>query len=173
MDLLSQTHWFAVQVKPRREKFAASSIEEDGVQVFLPMLKQRKVIRRVAKTVVKPLFPGYLFARFCPRSALDQVRYAKGVVRIIFSKRIPVPVGNEVIDEIQSRTGEEGCVGWQPTPLEPGHTVRVEQGPFQGVMGKVEREWDDGKRVMILLDMLHQARVILERHWVEPAEATV
>jgi hypothetical protein len=37
-------------------------------------------------------------------------------------------------------------------------------------MGRVEREFDDRKRVAIFLETLFQARLIIERRWIE-AEA--
>ena len=39
------------------------------------------------------------------------------------------------------------------------------QGPFEGLMGRVEQEWDDGKRVAILLEGINKARVLIEKRW--------
>jgi hypothetical protein len=36
-------------------------------------------------------------------------------------------------------------------------------------MGEVEQEWDDGKRVSILLDVMSKARVLIEKRWLVPA----
>jgi hypothetical protein len=39
-------------------------------------------------------------------------------------------------------------------------------------MGRIEREWDDGKRVMILLETLQQARVPIEKRWLTVTTGT-
>lgn len=96
---------------------------------------------------------------------MDVVRYTPGVLRILGSTRFPLPVAPELISEIQRRTGTDGLVLLEDHRFQPGEEVRVEQGPFEGFMGKVEREWDDGKRVMILLEAIQQARLLVEKRW--------
>ena len=56
------------------------------------------------------------------------------------------------------------------TSLAPGTRVTIQSGPFEGMMGRVERELDDRKRVAIFLEALFHARVLIERRWIE-AEA--
>jgi hypothetical protein len=49
--------------------------------------------------------------------------------------------------------------------------VAIEQGPFAGWVGKVECEWDDGKRVAILLEAISKARMLIDKRWLAAAEA--
>ena len=57
-------HWYAVSTKPHQEKQAELHINQCGIECFLPLLKESKIIRRTRKTVIESLFPGYLFAQF-------------------------------------------------------------------------------------------------------------
>lgn len=162
--------WFAIQVKPRRETFAAKNIEKLGIEVLLPRIRFERLIRGSAQPATKPLFPGYFFSRFCPEASFESVKVTRGVLRVVNSGRIPIPVPEEVIREIQDRIEEDGLIQIRPRILAPGTLVTIQSGPFEGMMGRVERELDDHKRVAIFLETLFNARVLIERRWIE-AEA--
>jgi transcriptional antiterminator RfaH len=154
----------------RRENFAATTVSSLGIEILLPRVKVERLVRSVLRTVTKPLFPGYFFARFCPEDFLESVQCSRGVLQVVSSGRFPVPVQDEIVREIQDRIQEDGLIRIPPQSLAPGTRVSIQSGPFEGMMGKVERESDDRKRVMILLETLLNARVLVERRWLE-AEA--
>jgi len=162
--------WFAIQAKPRRESLASKNISILGIEALLPRIKVDRLMRGVAQPGTKPLFPGYFFARFCPENAFESVKAARGVLRVVSSGRAPIPVQDEIIREIQGRIQEDGLIRIRPRVLAPGTLVTVRGGPFEGMMGRVERELDDRKRVAIFLETLFQARVLIEKRWIE-AEA--
>ncbi len=58
--------WFLVHTKPHSEKLAETHLQQLGVEIFCPLIKQEKIIRRKRRSVISPLFPGYLFAKFDP-----------------------------------------------------------------------------------------------------------
>jgi transcription antitermination factor NusG len=128
------------------------------------------LVRGSAQPATKPLFPGYFFSRFCPEASFESVKVTRGVLRVVNSGRIPIPVPEEVIREIQDRIEEDGLIQIRPRILAPGTLVTIQSGPFEGMMGRVERELDDHKRVAIFLETLFNARVLIERRWIE-AEA--
>lgn len=165
IDLWNDFHWFAVQTKARRESFAAANIGMLGVGFLLPQIKVDRLVRGAAQVAVKPLFPGYLFARFCPEKSLESIECTQGVLKVLSSGRFPLPVADEVVDEIHDRVEEDGVIRLRPQILAPGTRVSIQTGPFEGMIGRVERELDDGKRVAILLETLLNARVLIERRW--------
>jgi transcriptional antiterminator RfaH len=162
--------WFAIQTKPRHESFASKNISTLGIEPLLPRIKVDRLIRGAAQPGTKPLFPGYFFARFCPENAFESVKATRGVLRVVSSGRTPIPVDDEIVREIQGRIQEDGLIRILPRALTPGTVVTIRSGPFDGMMGKVERELDDRKRVAIFLETLFNARVLIERRWLE-AEA--
>jgi len=170
-DIWGQSHWFAIHAKTRRENFAVTNLLALSVKVLFPQLKAERLVRGVARAAVKPLFPGYFFARFCPRDSLELVERAHGVLRVVSSGRYPIPIENEVVAEIQERIEEDGLITFSRQSFRPGQAVSIQGGPFEGLMGKVERESDDGKRVMILLETLWRARVLMEKQWLQSEAA--
>lgn len=169
-DLWREIHWFAIHAKPRRENFAAINIGALGIGILLPRVKVERLVRGVAQQVTKPLFPGYFFARFCPEDSFESVKGARGVLQVVSSGRTPIPVSDRVVRGVQDRIQEDGFIRIRPQALAPGTRVSIQSGPFEGMMGRVERELDDRKRVAIFLETLLNARVLIERRWIE-AEA--
>jgi len=172
IDIWNQTNWHAIQTKPSRENFAAANVGALGVEFLLPKAMKERWVHGCLQTIVTPLFSGYLFARFCPARSLDSVRCTRGVLRVLSSGLYPIPVEEDVIAQIQIRAEVDGCIRLLPTlSLQPGTLVTIENGPFQGLIGSVEREWDDGKRVMLLLEAMHHARVLVDRRCLSVASS--
>jgi len=174
MDLWREINWYAVQCKPCREDVAAMNIGRLGVEVFLPKLRQEKLVWGVPQLVIKPLFPGYLFARFCPASYFHLISYARGVRRIVSCGEAPLPVDDEIIAMIRSRVHNDGYVRIEPPQFQAGDRVMVCEGPLQGLRGIFERVLSDRERVVILLEAIHyQARVVVERRHLQAVTADV
>jgi transcriptional antiterminator RfaH len=169
-DFWGASHWFAVHTKLRRETFAAVNVSALGIEVFFPRLSVEYPYSNTARTTARPLFPGYFFAHFRPTTSLESVEYARGVLGVVSSGRFPLPVDAEIIREIHDRVQPDGLIRMPAQKLKPGELVSIQEGPFAGLVGRVERELDDGKRVTVLLETLLRARVQIEKRWVE-AEA--
>jgi transcriptional antiterminator RfaH len=165
LDFWQKTSWFAVQTKAHREPLAATGVTRLALEVFLPQLREERSFGRGIRRVTKALFPGYFFTRFCPLESLDAVRYSPGVLRVVGSGRFPSAVAPEIVCSIQKRVYPDGFLRLEARGFQPGDKVTVEQGPFQGWMGEVQREQDGGKRVMILLEAIRQAQLSVEKCW--------
>lgn len=167
--LLAETGWFAIQAKPHREELAAASLEKLDLDVFLPRVRREQRLIGQPHRRITPLFRGYLFARFCPVISLEAVRYARGVLRVLSNGDGPIPVAPEIISEIQGRLQADGFIRLEIKACRPGALVTIEQGPLAGWIGHVERESDDGRRVTILVEAIHKARLQVEKHWLSVA----
>lgn len=168
-DLWRDINWFALHTKPRRENFASTNISRLGIESFLPRFNAERLVHGSARTIIKPLFPGYFFARFRPEDSLESVECSRGVLHVVSSGRFPVLVEDQIVRDIQNRAGEDGLIRIRPRSLKSGDKVSIQSGPFEGLMGRVERELDDGRRVAIFLETLLHARVLIERRWIEAA----
>ena len=49
--------WYAVYTKPKREDVVAGSLENAGIEVFNPRLKQKKYMQGAYRNKISPLFP--------------------------------------------------------------------------------------------------------------------
>lgn len=165
MDWMNDLNWFAIQTKPYRENLAASHVMRFDIDVFLPKLRREQYICGMRRLVTKVLFPGYFFGYFCPQLSFDEVRYAPGVLRVVGTRQSPIPVAPQVIETIRDRIQPDGFVHLKTSGIESGNRVRIEEGPFAGWMGRVEREPRDDGRVAILLEAIQQARVLIEGRW--------
>jgi len=165
MDLLAETNWFAVQTKPFQEKLAAVGVAKLDVEVFLPRVQVERGVCGIVRLQTKPLFAGYFFARFCPLVSFDAVRYVRGVLRVVGTSRFPIPLDERVIQAIRARIEDDGFVRLASPSFRTGGRVCIDDGPWQGTIGKFEHEMNDGKRVTILLDAIHQARLLVEKKW--------
>jgi transcriptional antiterminator RfaH len=163
--------WFAVHAKPRRECFASKSVGALGIEVLFPQVKTGRLVLGAPQQGVRPLFPGYFFARFCPEHSFESVKATRGVLQVVSSGRMPIPVDDDIIREIQGRIQEDGLIRIRPRVLAPGTLVTIQGGPFEGMMGRVERELDDRKRVAIFLETMFRARVLIECQWIEAETA--
>ncbi|HBJ60710.1 MAG TPA: hypothetical protein DDY76_03145, partial [Opitutae bacterium] len=76
--------WYCVRAKPRMETVAAATLQTlKSVEVFLPRTVRPKKIKC---SPIKPLFPGYFFARFDPIVHLRNVHFARGVSYVVRRK---------------------------------------------------------------------------------------
>jgi transcriptional antiterminator RfaH len=171
IDFWGDTNWYALQSKPHRENLAAASVAGLEIEVFLPRISREQFVGGLRRLVSKPLFVGYFFARFCPLTWFGTIRHARGVLRVLGTSRYPIPLESQFISSIRERIQTDGFVRFEPRQFQAGDRVTIEQGPLAGWMGKVERQWDDGKRVAILLEAISKARVLVERRWLAAAPA--
>lgn len=164
-EFLEQSNWYAIQTKPHREDQAASNIGRLGLAVLLPKVKRERLEYGNRAVSIKPLFPGYLFARFSPSSHLRSIRYARGVNRVVCFGELPVPLSEEVVDTIKARVGRDGFVNLNSSKsFRKGDQVVVNEGPLQGLAGVFEQELSDGERAVVLLKTVeYQARVLVEK----------
>jgi transcriptional antiterminator RfaH len=101
-------------------------------------------------TSIIPLFPSYLFARFCLRAAYFDVRYTGGVSGLVSAGNEPVTVPLGIIEGIRSRECD-GRVTLAEKPFERGEKLSVVEGPFRGFAAVFERYLSGSERVSILL----------------------
>lgn len=166
MDFWRDVNWFAIHAKHSREDVAASYVSLMGLEVFLPKIKQSTLLWGKPQLVLKPLFPNYLFARFCPAQYLHLVQFARGVRSVVSAGDLPLPVDKNDIDLIRDRIVADGTIEMNTDRIHPGQEVAVHAGPFKGLRGVFERNINDRDRVLLLLDAVHHhAHVLIEHRY--------
>lgn len=158
--------WYVVSTNARREDFAAAQLEQRTVPVLLPRL----ALERRGRVVVRPLFPGYLFARLVLPSDAARVVWTPGVRRLVTFEGEAPAVPDGAIEFLRAQSGPEGLIVTRPRPLPIGRRVRITAGPLAGLVGIIENPPDARGRVSVLMDILrHQTRVSLDAAWLEDA----
>ncbi len=154
-------HWYTVSTKPRQERTVELNLRRMGVETFCAMIKEEKILRRRWQTVIRPLFPGYLFGIFCYEDHQRSISYARGVRRIVVFGSTPAIVQDDLIDAMKSRL-EHGYLTVTPDRFNPGDTVRIRGGPLCGLEAVFEKHMTGDRRVALLLRTLaFQARVVV------------
>jgi transcriptional antiterminator RfaH len=156
--------WYVLSTRSNREKQAEQNIRCMGVECFLPLLQEQRTIRCKVRTVIAPLFPGYLFVRINLSEHYRAVTYARGVRKIVEFGATPVEVDIAMIEAIKSRmASSELCALEGPKDLSNGQLVQIKDGPLVGLEAVFMREMSGHQRAMVLLRTLAlQARVVLE-----------
>ncbi len=169
-DASDQPAWFCVHTKAQQENWAEEQLRRQEIEVYLPRIRLRKTSGRRIVEAIRPMFPGYLFARFVYARDLRPVTYTLGVRRVVSFGSNPTPVDDTIIEEIRRHEDENGLVVIRPVRLSPGEPVMITEGPFRGLEAIFEAELPDHKRVAILLhEIAFRARVVVDRTWVRPA----
>ena len=158
--------WYAVYTKSCCEAIACASLDRLGVEVFLPMLRERKVLRGKCRPTTSPLFPRYLFAKFDVSSQLRAVTYARGVKNIVTFGSGPSMVDEPIMQAILNQT-TDGVIEVSEDQFLPGQIVQIQHGPLCGLEAVFKKKLDGTSRAVLLLKAISfQARVILETQYV-------
>jgi transcriptional antiterminator RfaH len=146
-------HWYVIRTKPFQESRVEFQLRHLSVETFLPLLKQKRIVRRQQKTVVEPLFPRYLFARFKIGEHYRAVNFARGVMKVVEFGAKPAEVNESLIDGIKSRM-HGGYVTPKADYFHRGQIVHIKGGPLAGLEAVFVREMKEQDRVMLLLKAL-------------------
>jgi transcriptional antiterminator RfaH len=167
MTTTDEMQWFAIQARPGAEVVAELNLRALPIETLLPLA--RRLVHHATRTprmVLRPLFPGYLFGRFCAAASLRAVTYSRGILRVVGGER-PWPVDDAIVADIRERIGPDGCVELVERPLRVGDQVRIIAGPLSGWDGVFDSQLSDAQRVVILIETLQQGRVVIRRDCLE------
>lgn len=146
--------WYVVRTKTRCEELSARHLMNQGFEVYLP--RYRKQIRhaRTVKSVLRPLFTGYLFVNMdLGLQRWRSINGSVGVVSLVPFGDTPKCVSNEIIDVIRAREDKDGVVSLIPQNLQKGDLARMRDGALSEYEALVE-EVSDETRVILLLNFM-------------------
>ena len=159
-------HWYALRVRSRSEKVAVADLAVRGITVCGAVAPQRRVWGDRIRTLDLPLFPGYIFARFCSGQRMAVLR-ASGVAGIVAAGGVDLPVNDGEMEAVLTLVRTRAEVSHSPY-IREGELVRVRFGPLSGLMGilmQIKSEW----RVVVSVEFLHRAvSVEVDAALVEP-----
>jgi transcription antitermination factor NusG len=153
---LSKRVWCVFYTLPKHERKVSSHLRGKNYETYLPT---KKIVRQWSdrkKTVVVPLFPNYLFVKSEPEQ-LYYILSATGIVKVLTEDRQPTIIPEEEIERIRLIANNETEVEvsrWEHE-LNPTSYVRVNEGPFTGVSGRIIKE-KGNYRLLVELKSLHK-----------------
>ena len=147
-------NWYVIQTKPRRERQVGSVLERQGIQVYLPLVRVRRVNPRASP--VTPFFPGYLFARADLASiGASALNWVPGSVRLLGFDGEPALVPDVIVEHIRQRVSDlDRQYDLGSGPFKPGDPVRIISGPFRDLEAVFDLTLSSSGRVLVLVKFL-------------------
>jgi transcription antitermination factor NusG len=154
----STAQWYAIQTRYRFERKVTAQLQSQGLETFLPLLKEIHRWSDRQKPVDTLLFPGYTFVRLDP-SPLVQKKVLKtaGIIGLItFAGEAP-PVPAKQIDDLRKLLSQNVPCGLHPF-LKVGQKVRIRNGCLDGLEGILHEAGQ--KKLVISIDSIQRAIAI-------------
>lgn len=147
--------WYVVHTQPHYEGRADLNLRRQGFSTYLPLYQRSRRHARKTETVVRPLFPRYLFVALdLARDRWRSIQSTFGVSQLVLAGEEPLALPAGIVDEIRAREGDDGIVRLGlPAGVGVGSRIRLIDGLFEDTRGVIERIADD-LRVAILLQLL-------------------
>jgi len=165
---LTSDRWYALHVRSRHEKIVFAQLDAKQHNVFFPVYSARHKWADRWKTVLLPLFPGYVFCRF-DVAKRSSVLTTSGVIGIVGAGTRPVPVETSEIEAIQWAV--KSPLFTEPFPdLVRGQRVVMTGGPLTGLTGTL-MEIRRNLRLVLSVELLQRSVLVeIEREWVAVCE---
>lgn len=159
--------WWVVYVRSRQEKLLARECRSRELPFYLPLCERRSPRDRRGRIAYVPLFTGYLFAR----GDLEHERLE--LLKTNLCLQILAVPDQEALaaDLAQVRRLQEMGVPLVPWPeLTRGSAVRIAEGPFLGMTGRVTKVKGKSRFVVSVRFIHRSVSVELERDALVPAD---
>ncbi len=136
-DFTTPAYWRVFYTMPRAEKKCKCYLDNQNVEVFLPIRSVVKQWKDRRKMVEEPLFPNYIFARVDERERIGVLR-TRGIVRCVTFGGSLAEVTKKEIDQLkllQTRPDWLETVSGQHFKI--GSDVTIDAGPLRGLCGQI------------------------------------
>jgi transcriptional antiterminator RfaH len=126
-----------------------------AVETFCPRVCTSKIVGGRVRKILTPLFPGYIFARFCNASAGRYVGSRPGVVGLLRIGDRQAVIDPELIH--QMRDSETARITADPNPtFVQGQQLIIREGPFAGMEAEYVSALSGGQRALVFIEYLQQ-----------------
>lgn len=159
--------WYALSVRTRFEKLVDAHLQGRGYETFLPTHLERRKWSDRTKSLVIPLFPGYIFCRFDINAARLPILMTPGVNFVVGAGRTPLAVDESEIANVRLAVGSGNPISPWPYPG-VGETVEIEHGPLRGIRGIVVRVENMERLVVSVSLLMRSVAVEIDRSSVKP-----
>lgn len=135
-----------------RQRIESMDMQDKIYNVLVPTEKKIKIKNGKRKVITEKIFPGYVLVEMIVTDdSWYVVRNTPNVTGFVGSGTTPTPISEEEVKELQRRMGID-----QPTmklDLLPSDTVRITDGPFKDMEGKVAEVDEVRGKVKVLVSM--------------------
>ncbi len=140
--------WYVVYTRPRWEKKVSSILDQKGIENYCPLNKVVKQWSDRKKTVMEPLFKGYVFVKIEDAKKWE-IKKVDGIINYIHWLGKPAIVKDSEITAIRRFLTEFENVEVVDNQLEVNSIVKINQGVLMDYKGIVIEIIDNKARVQI------------------------
>ena len=158
-------HWYALRTTYGREKKAYDYMTAKGIQAFYPTIETVKLIKGKRKVVTESRLPNIFFAYGTEEQLKEYVYdninlpflrfYYRHIHEGNTIKKTPLIVPDNQMESLKiicAADADNTIVSLaEVSKFEKGQLVRVTEGAFKGVIGRVAR-WQGQQRVGVCID---------------------
>lgn len=157
-------NWYALHVKPHKERAVCDLLETKEIEVFYPCIKVKPVNPRARKE--RPFFPGYMFVYIDLEDlGANTLRWTEGTHGLVEFGGEPAIVPENFITELNLRLEKIKESGWtQFEEFKKGDQVQIIEGALEGYEAIFDLQLPGKNRVQVLLTYLskHPKRLQLD-----------
>jgi transcriptional antiterminator NusG len=135
-----------------RQRIESMGMEDTIFEVMVPKEKKIKIRNGKRKVVEEKIFPGYVMVEMLVTDdSWYVVRNTPNVTGFIGTGTTPTPIDEKEVKALQRRMGID-----EPTysiEVQVGETVRIVDGPFKEMEGKVSEVDTDRGKIKVMVSM--------------------
>lgn len=148
--------WYVLQLKPGQGERALENLQNQDIRCFYPKITVEKIQKGQRQKKLEPLFPGYLFIKMDQNDPLwAKLRSTRGVSRVVAFANRPLPVADEVVEQIR----ESLDVVSEQGGIRPGQALEISEGPFKG-LNAIFQTYDGNERAVVLIEFMQRQRAV-------------
>jgi transcription antitermination factor NusG len=151
--------WYALHTRPRHERVVENRLREQGMETFLPTIRESHRWSDRKKVVEVPLFSCYVFVR-CALNADERTKVyrVESALGFVGTRGAGVPIPDEQIESVRAVLSQTVPCRSHPF-LKVGQRVRVCGGAMDGVEGVFLSENGDHSLV-ISVDVIQRSLAV-------------
>lgn len=147
--------WIAVCTHPHRELLAAEQLNRQHFATYCPLIRKSVAHARRRVEVLRPLFPGYIFAATHPRHPTWRpVLSTVGVRSVVRCGDQPSMIDDRFIKALKARE-IDGAIVSIDSRFKIGQIVQINRGPLERLIGTII-EMDEKSRLVVLADLFNR-----------------
>ncbi|MGI9404150.1 MAG: transcription termination/antitermination NusG family protein, partial [Hyphomicrobium sp.] len=133
----SPSNWAVVNTHPHREHIAVENLQRQEFWAYCPMVRRQRRHSRRVTDVLRPLFPGYLFAQVNPDTQRWRPMLSTLGVRAVVrcGDRLSL-IEDAFIQSLKDREAD-GVIARPASPYRVGQEVRMAGGAFDGLVATI------------------------------------
>lgn len=156
--------WGVIHTHPHKEALAVENLQRQNFVIYCPLVQKRIKHARREQTVLRPLFPTYLFVQ------IDATAHRWRAISSTFGVKALVSLGERLsfvqdgfISSLRARE-VDGAIVRAESAYAVGQQVKVSGGALDGLVATII-EMNEKDRLVLLMNLLNRpVKVKLETH---------